>query len=182
MQLFAQRGFFNTTVEDITEAADVGKGTFFNYFPGKEHVFGVLTEIQLGKVGVALAEAEQGAPSIRALLERLFHKLGEEPGRSPALARGLMSALLGSDTARDLAAKAMAEGRRRLARIFARGQKLGEVRGDRKVEQMAWAFQQALFGTLMLWTIQPQVQLPPRLEASFEHFWSAIATGKGSTR
>src|SRR5437899_3870437 len=42
MQLFAQHGFFSTTVEDITEAADVGKGTFFNYFPSKEHVLTVL--------------------------------------------------------------------------------------------------------------------------------------------
>ena len=36
--LFAERGFMETTVEDVTEAADVGKGTFFNYFPTKEHV------------------------------------------------------------------------------------------------------------------------------------------------
>src|SRR5216683_512284 len=37
LQLFAQKGFAETTVEDITEAADVGKGTFFNYFPSKDH-------------------------------------------------------------------------------------------------------------------------------------------------
>ena len=38
LQLFAQKGFAETTVEDITEAADVGKGTFFNYFPSKDHI------------------------------------------------------------------------------------------------------------------------------------------------
>src|SRR5580658_8514734 len=38
LRLFAERGYLQTTVEDITEAADVGKGTFFNYFPTKEHV------------------------------------------------------------------------------------------------------------------------------------------------
>ncbi len=42
LQLFAQRGFPNVTVEDITEAADVGKGTFFNYFESKDHVLGVM--------------------------------------------------------------------------------------------------------------------------------------------
>ena len=35
-QLFREKGFDNTTVEDITEAADVGKGTFFNYFATKD--------------------------------------------------------------------------------------------------------------------------------------------------
>ena len=38
LRLFAEHGYLQTTVEDITEAADVGKGTFFNYFPTKEHV------------------------------------------------------------------------------------------------------------------------------------------------
>ena len=36
LDLFARKGFSETTVEDITEAADLGKGTFFNYFPSKE--------------------------------------------------------------------------------------------------------------------------------------------------
>ena len=30
MRLFSERGFANTPVEDITEAAAVAKGTFFN--------------------------------------------------------------------------------------------------------------------------------------------------------
>ena len=54
LQLFAKRGFSNVTVEDITDAADVGKGTFFNYFETKDHVLGVMAEIQLGKVREAL--------------------------------------------------------------------------------------------------------------------------------
>src|ERR1039457_5580663 len=50
LQLIAERGFPNVTVEDITEAADVGKGTFFNYFESKDHVLSVMAEVQLGKV------------------------------------------------------------------------------------------------------------------------------------
>lgn len=38
LRLFEQRGFDETTVQAITEAADAGKGTFFHYFPTKDHV------------------------------------------------------------------------------------------------------------------------------------------------
>jgi len=39
MELFERQGFDNTTVSEITEAADIGKGTFFTYFPTKEAIF-----------------------------------------------------------------------------------------------------------------------------------------------
>lgn len=38
MQLFRLQGFTATSVEQITLHADVGKGTFYNYFPTKEAV------------------------------------------------------------------------------------------------------------------------------------------------
>lgn len=38
MQLFRQRGLEGTSIEQITQHADVGKGTFYNYFSSKEAV------------------------------------------------------------------------------------------------------------------------------------------------
>ncbi|QAY65836.1 TetR/AcrR family transcriptional regulator [Paenibacillus protaetiae] len=45
MCLFAEQGFEATTVAQITEAAGVAKGTFFNYFKTKEEVRGKLDKI-----------------------------------------------------------------------------------------------------------------------------------------
>src|SRR5260370_16893747 len=50
LSLFAKKGFAETTVEDITEAADVGKGTFFNYFPSKDHILLAFVEMHLAKL------------------------------------------------------------------------------------------------------------------------------------
>jgi AcrR family transcriptional regulator len=38
LRLFRTRGYESTTVQDIANAADVAKGTFFSHFPTKEHV------------------------------------------------------------------------------------------------------------------------------------------------
>jgi len=50
MKLFKARGFEETTIEEITEKADVAKGTFFNYFPRKEEVLRYLSEQWLEEV------------------------------------------------------------------------------------------------------------------------------------
>src|ERR1700751_5204397 len=59
LALFASKGYAETTVEDITEAADVGKGTFFNYFPSKEHILMSFGEMQLGKLEAIVRDAKQ---------------------------------------------------------------------------------------------------------------------------
>src|SRR5207342_720793 len=97
LELFAQKGFAETTVEDITESADVGKGTFFNYFPSKEHVLGALAEIQISKLNEGLAAAKTGKKTYDVLLD-LSLVMPRLPGRSRLLTRSLMSGLAGSET------------------------------------------------------------------------------------
>src|SRR5215467_2176472 len=59
LQLFASKGYAETTVEDITEAADVGKGTFFNYFPSKERLLIAFGEMQLARLEAVVGDAER---------------------------------------------------------------------------------------------------------------------------
>jgi AcrR family transcriptional regulator len=174
LQLFAERGFPNVTVEDITEAADVGKGTFFNYFESKDHVMGVLAEIQLGKVREAMTLAESSKQTIYSVCHHLFLRIGEEPGRSPDLARALISSFLASEGVRDLMHRNMSEGRKVLAQVVAAGQKRGEIDPRLKREKVALQLQQAFLGTLLLWSLQGEVALEIWLKESFQHFWRAV--------
>ena len=128
LALFARHGFASTRVEQITEAADVGKGTFFNYFPTKEHVLAGFAGRQIGKIQAALDEARQGAEPLRAVLFRLLLALENEPGQNPELTRSLLVALLSSAAVRDLANPHLRQGRQLLAEIFRLGQERGEIR------------------------------------------------------
>jgi AcrR family transcriptional regulator len=175
LQLFAERGFQNVTVEDITEAADVGKGTFFNYFPTKDHVLGVMAEIQLGKVGEAVASAAGGAKSIQSVLHHLFLRAAEEPGRSPDLARALISSFLASPGVRKIIAHNMKQGRAMIAQVVAEGQKRGEIDPQLTKETVAIQVLQAFMGTVLFWSLHEQPPLKNWIEDSFQHFWRSVA-------
>jgi len=181
MELFAKRGFSATTVEDITEAADVGKGTFFNYFPSKEHVLGVLHEIQLQKISHALAAAKAGKLSIRDVLRELVLRIAEEPARSQLLARGLLLTVLSNDAVRELMADMMSRARTMLGQVLTMGQERGEVRPEVSPEEGASNFQQLVLGTVLLWSIGPAAPLEKRLSGAFRLFWAGVARKPGET-
>src|SRR5260370_37052260 len=94
LELFAQKGFAETTVEDITEAADVGKGTFFNYFPSKDHILLAFGEMQLCKLEAAIEMARRAGEPMPDFLRSLGVRMTQEPTRNPALIRPLLQAYL----------------------------------------------------------------------------------------
>lgn len=70
IDLFRAQGFERTTVDDITERADVAKGTFFNYFPRKDAVLAYLSETRLLELEGTMGRMT-GDP--RGAREKLFH-------------------------------------------------------------------------------------------------------------
>src|SRR5436190_15162676 len=89
LQLFAKKGYVNTRVEEITAAADVAKGTFFNYFPTKEHLLVALSEHQQEVVRRAGAAA-RNAKSVKPVIEQFAHNIAQGPGGSPLMMRSLL--------------------------------------------------------------------------------------------
>jgi AcrR family transcriptional regulator len=175
LALIAERGLPNVTVEDITEAADVGKGTFFNYFESKDHVLGVMAEIQIGKIREAKVRFFQGKGTVQATLRQLAQQLAEEPGRSPALARALLSSFLGSVSVREIVKRTMHEGRKTIGELISAGQERGNVDPDLKKEKAAMQFLQAILGTLLIWSLHETPALNTWIDESFQHFWRSIS-------
>ena len=178
LKLFAERGIADTTVEDITEAADVGKGTFFNYFPTKEHVLQAFGETRIQKIQVALEEAREGKHAAWQTLRRLAHSLAEEAGTTPGLMRSILVAPLTRESVREFMAGKMTEGRARLQEIFELGQQRSELRADLPAPYMARAYQQSVFGAIVQWSLDPQGDLFAWLDIWLELFLGGLDPGR----
>jgi len=174
LRLFAAHGIEGTTVEKITEAADVGKGTFFNYFPTKEHILMAFGDTRVQKIHAALAEARAGEKPTWQVLRGLAHSLAEEASHSPGLLRSILIAPLTREPVREFMAGKMEEGRRVLAEIFQLGQDRGELRADLTGAQMARGFQQSVFGALVLWSLDPRGDLLAWLDVWLEMFLGGL--------
>jgi mycofactocin system transcriptional regulator len=60
--LFAERGFDQTTVEDIARAGGIGRRTFFRYFESKNDVIWGEFDVQLARMGEAFAALPDDVP------------------------------------------------------------------------------------------------------------------------
>ena len=81
-RLFYERGFDHVTVDEIAEAADVGRKTVFNHFPRKEDMFFDRDEEVRDLIREALRQRDTRAAPIEAL-RLLAHRLVKE--QSPLL-------------------------------------------------------------------------------------------------
>lgn len=72
-QLFSEKGIYWAKVEDITESADQGKGTFYKYFDSKEAIIRVLLDEGLNELSTkteeALRHVSAGPKTLSAAIE-----------------------------------------------------------------------------------------------------------------
>jgi AcrR family transcriptional regulator len=175
LDLFAQKGFAETTVEDITEAADVGKGTFFNYFPSKDHILLAFGEMQLSKLEAAIELARGSGEPMPEFLRSLGVRMTQEPTRNPAIIRALLQAYLSSTPVR----AAMMDLQRRVHALHTQmiqlGQERNEIRDDLPAAEIAHVFRQTIFGTLLIWSLYGDATLHSRIETAFNLLWTGLA-------
>jgi len=167
---FSKKGYKETSVADIMTAADLGIGTFYNYFASKEELLFSL----LGRLGetirMALAEARAAERSSLELLEvgaRVTAKFLDEN-------RFVMPLFLSvshhkpQEGAEDKPhpSRMAPQVKRVFTEIIREGQKAGEIRGDVPVDLIAEMFhslyQAAAFSHLDL-TFQENIALKTRL-------------------
>ena len=162
IKLFGDRGFEATTVDEITEKADVAKGTFFNYFPRKEAVLAYLSEVWI-------AEAEENAEAILTAKKSARDKLVD-----------LLSGLAAQyEEDRDLSWFVIVESMKRafrpseevhqrwhdlVVRVIEQGQATGELKRSVNPHRAEFVLGSVYMGTLIMWLCCPDGQFTLRDE------------------
>lgn len=154
-QLFLEKGYDATTVEEIAERADVAKGTVFNYFPRKTSFLAALAADWTARTEDVLGPIEAWAGSTRDKLIRVFRFLADLGARNPDLARlaffeslRYMHAMVEGSRPEEAAVRDFQAMTRSLLR---QGQIAGEVRADVRVEYAAALIESAFHRTLAHW-------------------------------
>lgn len=183
VELFRSKGFDATTVEEITEKADVGRGTFFNYFPRKESVLAWLSEEKLlvaEEHGAALLAEDR--PSREKLIELFaFEASAYEADKD-------MSRYVFSEKMK-LAFVPTREVEMRwqtlIMELISRGQAQGELRTDVSAERAEGLLTSVYIVTLYHWLFCPEdcgrqaVDLQPELHARLSIVLDGLAQRGG---
>lgn len=95
LELFAERGYAETTLAEIAEAAGVSTRTIFAYFPSKEDILFCTTQELRDALASALSERAAGTDALTALRDfilsaadektELDHKLEQQIADDPTL-------------------------------------------------------------------------------------------------
>ena len=139
-KLFYEQGYEDTTVEDIVFESETSKGSFYHYFDGKDALLGTLAYVFDEKYEELKLSMEPGMNSIEKLIY-LNHELF-----------AMIDASVSMDLlARLLSTQLLARGEKHLLdrnrtyfkllrQIVADGQKAGQLRTDRSVNEILKAY------------------------------------------
>ena len=147
LELFHEKGFETTTVDEITERADVAKGTFFNYFPRKESVLAALSEEWMERA------EEHAAHHGRTASERilaLFGGVAESYGQDRSLARMLLRVSMERMVCPepDVSRSGLYQ---LVVQAVQDGQTSGEFRSELSAESVFGVVASVFMGTLIWW-------------------------------
>jgi len=141
LEALHRRGFNATSVQDITEAAGVPKGSFYNHFASKEDLGAAVVAVYSEK-GAARRQALSDpavAPlaRIRSYFEGLIAR-APHPG-GPGCLLGNFGAELSnqSPAIRAQVNVALSDWRRSLAQVIEEAQRVGELAGDSDPDLLA---------------------------------------------
>lgn len=181
LSLMLEKPFDQISVEEITERADVAKGTFFNYFPTKEHLLLNYLSDMVEEVYAFLDQLQpETAESQWEVLRQVMRFIAEHDGRSLALTRSMFAACCHSESLRQMLSAMIQEATQHALSGFQRAQDRGEFRRDVSAEDLAHYAVRLYRICLTEWIMeQSSLSLPELVERTLEFFKPAFVNMEG---
>lgn len=145
--LFREKGFEATTVDEITERADVARGTFFNYFPRKESVFSYIAEQQTAAIEEMRPQLLASDASTFDIMMRMLRTAAEGYMHDREVSRLVLGEWIKRDVAPspEVLARSRAFSEALIVRARERGELRADVDGDRLVAIVKGIFLVTIF-------------------------------------
>lgn len=164
MRLFKEKGFENTTVSEITEAADIGKGTFFTYFPTKEAVFKQLGEMTMEMMSATAEAGIKAKQPIPLVLKNTLAASVEWHEANKPITQQMVRL--------NVSTEPNTPNKRRflelLTNLIRIGQENGELNNDVDIQDAALVLAAIYFTTVSFWALTENVSLRERLESAVD--------------
>jgi AcrR family transcriptional regulator len=166
MELFKRKGFENTTVAEITEAADIGKGTFFTYFPTKEAIFRQPGETAMEDMLLAAQEGLEKGKTVAKILKSVMtvSAAWHEANKDITQQMSKSSFVFSMDNESSNKGKLL----ELLVQLIVAGQKSGEFNSEINVQDAAIVMVGMYFTVLAFWSYSDKGSLRTRMESSVD--------------
>jgi AcrR family transcriptional regulator len=182
--LFLERGYEETTVDDIVEAADVSRATFFNHFPGKSALLSELADAIDEQFERLIERERRREASTQERLLRLFAgfaRLGSGSPQNRELVRRVLSEARFGGLSLDQRGAHMARFSGALVSLLRDGVAQGDVRTDYDISVLADVVAGTYLAVLLDWLGDPRFPLAPRLRAAAALLGEVVAGGRART-
>lgn len=147
-RLFTAKGYENTTMEDIAEAAEVSKATLYNYFSSKENLLLGIAEAALEEIRQLVAVELCREPDSVEKIRRVLETLAVDSIRYITLTRRIFYLNVTSDNALHVTRLELLE---ILEQLVREALERGQLRADLTVEELVDAFMGVYLMTQFGW-------------------------------
>lgn len=147
-RLFTAKGYEETTMEDIAEAAEVSKATLYNYFSSKENLLLGIAEAALDEVRQLISEDLRDEPDSLEKLRRVMETLVTDSIRYLTLFRRILYSNLSPDSELHVTRQELVE---ILGQMVREAQDQGRLRRDLSPEALTEGFLGAYLLTQFGW-------------------------------
>ena len=168
-QLMFNRSFDDARVQDITDLADVGKGTFFNFFSTKDLVIPEIARERVQRLRESVDQVKAGQASSREVLD---HFMNRSLDRKLTAADwdnyygNFVRSMAHDDRVRSSISGVLREQEQVVRDLVSLGQENGEFQDDRDTSDLAIYLLRAFLGLQLIAWIHDVGLDPDELEAN----------------